>query len=104
MTNTLSKVVFGIACVAVPVTALFSLLWFSIVVDHDGRSAVVTRSMVGPFLGGGLLVLAVVPGGWLFFRGRQRRDMWSFAVSGLSFLAVLGETVALFFVRLHGPW
>ncbi len=31
-------------------------------------------------------------------------NSFSKIISGLSFLAVLGETAALFFVRLHGPW
>ncbi len=104
MRNRLSKAVFGLSWVALLVTAVFSLLWFSIVIDHDGRGGVTTRSVVGPWLGIGLLALAVIPSGLLFLEGRQRRDLWSLALSGLSFLGVLSEVVALYFVPLHGPW
>jgi hypothetical protein len=104
MRNRISKIVFGLSCLAALVTAVFTLLWFSIVIDHDGRGGVATRSVVGPLLGSGLLLLAVIPSGVLFVRWRQRRDMWSFVMSGILFLGVLGETVALFFVPLHGPW
>jgi hypothetical protein len=104
MNTTLSKAVFGLSCVALAVTTLFTLLWFSIVIDHDGRGAVATRSVVGPVLGGALLALAVVPSGVLFVRWRQRRDKWSFVISGISLLGILGEIGVLYCVRLHGPW
>ena len=104
MNNKLSQIVFGLSCLGVAVTAGFTLVWFSIVIDHDGRGAIATRSVIGPVLGGGLLALAVIPSGVLFVRWHQRRDKWSFVISGISFLGVLGEIVALFFVRLHGPW
>ena len=104
MKDTCSKVVFGLAWVGVAVTAVFSLLWLSIVMDHDGRGGVATRSVVGPALGGVLLALVVIPSGLLFLKWRQRRDLWSLVVSGMSFLGVLAEIAALYFVRLHGPW
>jgi hypothetical protein len=104
MKNALSKFVFGLSWLFSSVTFVLTLLWFSIVIDHDGRGGMVTRSVIGPLLAVGLLVLAVIPSAVLYVRGHQRRDGWSFAMSGVSFLAVLGETVALFFVRLHGPW
>ena len=89
---------------AVLVTIMFSLLWFSIVIDHDGRGGVVTRSVVGPFLGAALLGLVVISSGLRFSKERQHRDLWSLAMSGISFLGVLGEVVSLYFVQLHGPW
>jgi hypothetical protein len=104
MKNALSKFVFGLSWLFLAVTFVLTLLWFSMVIDHDGRGGLVTRSVIGPLLGGGLLVLAVTPSAVLFLRGHERRDGWSFAMSGVSFLAVLGETVMLYFVPLHGAW
>jgi hypothetical protein len=103
MKETYSKIVFGLSCVGAVVTALFSLLWLSIVIDHDGRGAVASRS-VGPVLGSVLLVLVVIPSGLFFLSRRQRRDLWSLVISAISLLGVIGEVVALYFVRLHGPW
>jgi hypothetical protein len=104
MRTTVSKVLFGLSWAGGLVTAVFSLLWFSIVIDHDGRGGVATRSVVGPILGACLLALLVMPSGLLFLKWRQRRDLWSLAMSGISFVGVVSEVVALYFVRLHGPW
>ncbi len=83
---------------------MFSLVWFGVVIDHDGRGGVASRSVIGPALGSVLLALVVIPSGVLFLRGRQRRDLWSLTVSGISLAGVLAEIVTLYFVRLHGPW
>jgi hypothetical protein len=104
MKETYSKIVFGLSCIGVVVTAVFSLVWLSIVIDHDGRGAVASRSVFGPVLGSVLLALVVIPSGVLFLSWRQRRDLWSLLISALSLLGVIGEVVALYFVRLHGPW
>ncbi|HWI59838.1 MAG TPA: hypothetical protein VNZ22_21595 [Bacillota bacterium] len=104
MKTTLPRMVFGLAWVMVGVTLLHSLLWLSIVVDHDGRGGVALRSLFGPVLGLALLLLVVIPSGVFFLRWRQRRDWWSLVLSGACLLGTLGEMVALFFVPLHGPW
>ncbi len=104
MRNALSKTVFGLSWFAAVATVLFTLLWFSIVIDHDGRGAIATRSVVGPVWGVSVLVSALIPSAVFYALWRQRRDFWSLLLSGVSLLSVISEMAALFFVPLHGPW
>jgi hypothetical protein len=104
MKEILSKIVFGLSCLAVALLPLATLIWFSAFIDHDGRGAFGFLHLVTFMLGGGSLLLAVIAGSILVLRGRARRDSWSLFLSGASFLIVLVETVALSFVPLHGPY
>ena len=104
MKNTISKIVFGLSWVALAATALLTLLCFSVAIDHDGRGGVFTRTLVNPIWACTLLALLILPSSLLFLRGHQRRDLWSLVLSGVCFVGVLGETLALYNVPLHGPW
>lgn len=104
MESALPWTVFGLSCLAVVTTVLVTLLWFTIVVDHDGRGARAIVCLIAPVLGGGSLLFAAIPSALFYCRWRQRRDLWSFLMSGASFLAVLAEAIALIFVPLHGPY
>ena len=103
MKTLLPKVLFALCCLALVLTLLASYFFYTVVDDHDGRGSLGFRFLFAPVLGGGSLLLAI----WscvLYSNLRRRRDFWSFIMAALSFVAVLGETIALFFVPLHGPW
>jgi hypothetical protein len=97
-----SAIVLVLVCLAVALTLVASLGWFSIAVDHELRGGVMFRSEMGPLLSGVLLLLAVVSGLFYLWR-RRRRDLWSLVLSSAALLLVLGETIALFYIPLRGP-
>jgi hypothetical protein len=103
MKGTFSKVLLGLSWVAFGLALWVGLFWLTIVIDHDGRGSLGFRYLFAPVFGGGFLLLAICSG-VLYFRQRQRRDLYSMILSSVSCLSILGETVALFFVPLHGPW
>ncbi len=82
---------------------LVALFWLSIVLDHDGRGSLGFRRVFTPVFGGGFCTLALTSAA-LYMRERQRRDLWSLILSGISTLSVLAETIVFLFVPLHGPW
>ncbi len=100
MKITFSKFMFGLSCFGAAVVAIATVMWFGIVLHpHPGaRNGFIFY--IAPVVSASLLLLAVMPSGIFYFLWRQRRDLLSFWISGASFLAVLVETVALFFVRL----
>lgn len=83
----LSRLVFPLSCFGAGLALLVGFFWLSIT----------------PVFGGALLLLTI-SSGFVYLRQRQRRDLCSLILSGVSCLSVVGEAVTLFFVPLHGPW
>lgn len=100
--SALSRIVLGLACLGIAVTLVLTLGWISIVIDHELRGGVGFRSAIGPLLSGGLILIVVLSGAFYLER-RQRCDLWSLILSSVSLLVVLGETITLFCIPLHGP-
>ena len=52
-------------------------------------------------LGGGILLLGIIPSSVLYLRKRQRRDLVSLLLAGCSFVAVLAETILLWIIPMR---
>jgi hypothetical protein len=50
----------------------------------------------------GLFVFGFIPSGILFFYKRQRRDVFSFCMAAISFAAMLGEAVVVYYMPHTG--
>ena len=94
MREAISKFVHGLSWLTVVLTVIATGLWLGIVLTKDGLAGAVFL-LFAPFLGGGSLLLAVIPSGFLYFQKRQRRDWFSLWLSGCSFLSVAGEIIIL---------
>jgi len=102
MTESFSKFVYGVCCLAVALTVTATWFWIGIVREQDGLHGMAFAFGVVPFLGGGSLLCGVMPSSILFLRSRQRRDLWSLLMSSGSFLAIAGEMAVLCVIPLHG--
>jgi hypothetical protein len=94
MRNAISWFIHGLSWLAAVVALLAAGLCLGIVLTRDGAAGVVFL-LIAPFLGGGSLLLGVIPSGILYFQKRQRRDWLSLCLSGCSCLSMVGEWVIL---------
>jgi hypothetical protein len=95
MEVTKSKIVYGFSWVAILVTLLVSWLWVYIGVSKDGYAGILF-ALIGPFLSAAALAFGVIPSSLFYSKKRERRDLISLWVWSISFLVLLGETVAFY--------
>src|SRR5712671_4108935 len=102
MRNTVSKINHGLSWLIGILTLIATIYWFSIVLNRNPWFAIAFISLVVPWLAVGSVVLGLLPSVVLYVAMRQRRDLLSVRLSGCSCLALLSETVALYFIPFHG--
>jgi len=101
MKDKISKFCHGISWLAVILTAMASLLWVAIIVTQDGWGALFYIVLITPCVGGGALLLGLIPSSILYVHSRQRRDLRSIWLSGASVVVVAAETAGLFVYPTH---
>ena len=101
MKESVSKFSHGVSWVAAVLTAIASILWVAIIVTQDGWGALFYMVIITPWVGGGALFLGLIPSSVLYARFRQRRDLRSIWLSGVSVLMVAAETAGLFVYPTH---
>ncbi len=91
MRHDFSILVCFLSCVAAAAYALVALLMlpYGIMKESEGWTSMIFRFGVAPVIGGGALLLGVIPSAILYTRGRQRIDLISLCVSGATFGLVL---------------
>lgn len=95
MMNNASKFVHCVSWLAVILTALATVMCVSIIRDHNGWAAIGFSFFVVPALGGGTLLMGLIPSAILYSRGRQRADWLSLWMSGGSCCALAVEAVVI---------
>jgi branched-subunit amino acid transport protein len=94
----ISKIVLALSWLAVVVAALLTALWIGIVAKGNEVWAAFAFGMLAASAGIGVLLLALIPAGVVYFRTRQSKDLMIFALAGISFVVVLVEALLLNFV------
>ena len=102
MGNRISILTYFLSVVAAISTAIATIHWFWIVTNESGWGAMGFLFFFTPCLGGGSLLLGVIPSGILYSKKRERRDLVSLWLSSCSCVIVAAESALLFVVRLHG--
>jgi hypothetical protein len=101
--DTISKLVHGASWLGVVLVGLATAWWVAILADRpgggvDGWAALGFTLVAAIPLGGGILLLGVIPSGVLCLQGSQRRDRLSLWLAGGSFLVILGEGLFLLYI------
>src|ERR1017187_6802801 len=105
MKATFSKIIFGLSWLIALLTVLATCLFVQVVVEQDPIGSLLFLAYVGLGLGGGCFLLSLIPSSIFFFRSRQKRDLWSLSLSGVSFLIILVETIVMYYLTFlkHYP-
>jgi|ERR1051326_2149605 hypothetical protein len=98
MKGAFSKIIYGVSWLVAALTGLATVLFIAVVVVGYPMYYLVFLGFITPCLGWGCLLFSVIPSDLLFLATRQRRDMCSFRMSGISLLALLGEAAILYYL------
>ena len=93
-----SKSLHYLSWIAVLLCALATAEWVAIVADGNYCWAAFGFMMIGGHLSAASLFLVVLPGAILYFKKRQKRDLWSLWLGGCCFLVLLAEIVLVIWV------
>jgi hypothetical protein len=93
-----SKNLHYLSWIAVLLCALATAEWVAIVADGNYCWAAFGFMMIGGHLSTASLFLVVLPGAILYFKKRQKRDLWSLWLGGCCFLVLLAEIVLVIWV------
>lgn len=96
------KFVHGVAWILVGITLWATGFWIRIARTQDGFAGLAFLLVTAPWLAGALVLLGLLPSGYLYYKTKSRLNLWSLGMTGGSFLALLVETGALFFIPLRG--
>src|SRR5205809_931459 len=94
MKSMTSRIVYGLSWTSILLALLMTLLWFYIAISKDGYAGLAFQFLT-PYLSGGSLLLGVIPSAVFYITKRERRDLLSLRLSGVSFVVVLGESMAI---------
>lgn len=96
------KFVLCVSWLAAGLAVLLTVVWVGIVADGNYCWSAFAFTMGMVPLGGGVLMLAVVPGSILYLRRRQRTDLASLLLAAGSLVAIFVETALLWIIPMRG--
>lgn len=93
-----SKSLHYLAWIAILLCMLATAVWVAIVADGNYCWAAFAFMMVGGTLSAAFLFLVVLPSAILYFKRRQKRDLWTFWLGGCSFIVLFAEIALVIWV------
>jgi hypothetical protein len=103
MRDTISIVFHLASWLAALLTILATVCWVTVVADGNYCwSAFAFQIGMALPLGGGTLLLGVIPSSVLYLKNRQRRDLKSLWLTGCSVVILFGEAVLLQIIPMRG--
>jgi hypothetical protein len=102
MRDSISIIVHLAAWLAAILTVLATLVCAAIIADGNYCWSAFAFTMVTLPLGGGTLLLGVIPSSVLYFKNGQRRDLKSLWLTGISLAILFGEAILLNIMPMRG--
>src|SRR5262249_23507463 len=93
-----SKGLHYLSWISIALCALATAEWVAIVADGNYCWSAFGFMMIEGHLSAASLFLVVLPSAVLYFKRRQKRDLWSLWLGGCSFLILLAEIVLVIWV------
>lgn len=102
MRETISGIVRAASWLAATVTVFATVWWVTIVADGNYCWSALGFTVLAIPPAGGMLLLGVIPSSVLYIQTRQRRDLTSLYLAGLSLAILIGEVVLINIIPMRG--